>query len=251
MHKLSLGRHVLGVAAIFLGVITLVWHDFNGWQQIDALGQGPQRAILAEIVGAIEIVAGLAVQWPRTTRAGAIALAGVFSFFALLWIPRIMATPLVYDPWGNFFEESSQVAGALMVYATVGRARADWKPGLARFAYFLFAICVVSFMLEQLLSLSATASFVPKWIPPGQMFWAILTTIAFGLAALALFAGRQARLAASLTTAMIIGFGLLVWLPTLFANTHQLFNWAGNGVNLAIAGAAWVVADSLGPMDAG
>ena len=62
---------------------------------------------------------------------------------------------------------------------------------------------------------------------------------------------KTCQWAASLTTAMIIGFGLLVWLPTLFANTHQLFNWAGNGVNLAIAGAAWIVADSLGPMDAG
>ncbi len=247
MNKLRLGRHVLGLAAIFLGIITWVWHDFNGWQQIDALGKGPQREILAYIVGAMEILAGLAVQWPRTARAGALTLACVFSFFALLWIPRIAATPLVYDPWGNFFEQSSQVAGALIVYATVGRASADGKPRLARLAYFLFAICVISFMLEQLISLSATASFVPKWIPPGQMFWAILTTIAFALAAIALLVERQALLAARLTTAMIVGFGLLVWLPALIANSHQLFNWAGNGVNLAIAGAAWTVADYLDP----
>ena len=250
MNKLRLGRHVLGVAAIFLGVITLVWHDFNGWQRIDALGKGSQREILAYIVGAIEILAGLAVQWSRATRAGAITLTCVFSFFALLWIPRIIATPLVYDPWGNFFEQSSQVAGALIVYATVGRAKADRKPRLARLAYLLFAICVISFMLEQLISLSATASFVPKWIPPGQMFWAILTTIAFALAAIALLVERQSRLASRLTTAMIIGFGLLVWLPAPFANAHQLFNWAGNGVNLAIAGAAWIVADYLDPTDA-
>jgi uncharacterized membrane protein YphA (DoxX/SURF4 family) len=143
----------LGVAAILLGIITWVWHDFNGWQQIDALGKGPHREILAYIVGAVEILAGLAVQWPRTTRAGALTLACVFSFFAVLWIPRIVATPLVYDPWGNFFEQSSQVAGAVIVYAAVGRANADGKPRLARLAYFLFAICVISFMLEQLISI--------------------------------------------------------------------------------------------------
>jgi hypothetical protein len=147
VNKLRLGRHVLGVAAIFLGVITLVWHDFNGWQQIDALGKGLHREILAYIVGTIAILVGLAVQWSRTTRAGAITLVCVFSFFALLWIPRIIATPLVYDPWGNFFEQSSQLAGALIVYATVGRGKVDCKPRLAHFAYLLFAISVISFML--------------------------------------------------------------------------------------------------------
>jgi uncharacterized membrane protein YphA (DoxX/SURF4 family) len=105
---------------------------------------------------------------------------------------------------------------------------------------------VISFTFEQVFYLSGTASFVPKWIPPGQMFWAIVTTIAFGLAAIALLNGRSALLAARLLTAMLIGFGLLVWLPAPFADTHKLINWAGNAQNLAITGAAWIVADFLG-----
>jgi uncharacterized membrane protein YhaH (DUF805 family) len=106
------------------------------------------------------------------------------------------------------------------VYATVGRAKAGRKPRLARLAYLLFAICVISFMLEQLISLSATASFVPEWLPPGQMFWAILTTIAFALAAIALLVERQALLASRLTTAMIVAFGLLVWLAEKIARRN-------------------------------
>jgi len=100
-------------------------------------------------------------------------------------------------------------------------------------------------MLEQLFYLSATADFVPKWIPPGQMFWAITTTIAFALAAIALLSGRSALLASRLLTAMVIGFGLLVWLPAPFADPHKLINWAGNAENLSIAGAAWIVTDFL------
>jgi len=38
---------------------------------------------------------------------------------------------------------------------------------------------------------------------------------------------------------------LLVWLPAPFADPHALFNWAGNVQNLAITGAAWIVADFL------
>jgi hypothetical protein len=44
---------------------------------------------------------------------------------------------------------------------------------------------------------------------------------------------------------MLIGFALLVWLPTLFTDAHKIFNWAGNAQNLAITGAAWIVADFL------
>jgi hypothetical protein len=44
---------------------------------------------------------------------------------------------------------------------------------------------------------------------------------------------------------MLIGFGLLVWLPAPFADAHKMINWAGNAQNLAITGAAWVVADFL------
>jgi hypothetical protein len=44
---------------------------------------------------------------------------------------------------------------------------------------------------------------------------------------------------------MIVGFGLLVWLPKPFADPHQLINWAGNAQNDAIAGAAWIVAAYL------
>src|SRR5208283_1370614 len=88
----------------------------------------------------------------------------------------------------------------------------DWlEPGA-----FFSEICVVSFTLEQFFYLSGTAAFVPKWIPPGQMFWAITTTIALALAAIALLSGRSALLASRLLTVMLVGFGLLVWLPAPF-----------------------------------
>lgn len=244
MTRIYLGRHVFGLAAVAFGVITLVWHDFNGWQQIQALGNVPHREIFLYIAAAVELFGGIAIQWRRTAQAGAIALAAIYLIFALLWVPIIATKPLIYDSWGNFFEQFSLVSGALIVFASVG-PRTTERIKIARLGYISFAVCVVSFTLEQLFYLSGTAKFVPKWIPPGQMFWAITTTIAFALAAIALLSGRSALLAARLLTAMIIGFGLLVWLPTLFADPHKLFNWAGNAENLAIAGAAWIVADFL------
>jgi uncharacterized membrane protein YphA (DoxX/SURF4 family) len=247
MRRIYFGRHVFGLAAILFGIFTLAWHDFNDWQQVRPLGNIPHRDILAYVVGAMELAGGVAIQWRRTARVGAFAIGAINLFFALLWIPRIVTEPQVFDRWGNFFEQFSQVAGALIVYASFDRSDSRRATRITQFGYISFCICLVSFTLGQLFYLSATADFVPKWIPPGQMFWAITTTIAFALAAIALLTGHLALLASRLTTAMIIGFGLLIWLPAPFTKpfTDTHINWAGNAENLAIAGAAWIVADFL------
>jgi uncharacterized membrane protein YphA (DoxX/SURF4 family) len=244
--RIELGRHVYGLAAVGFGVIAVVWHDFNTWEQIRALGNFPHREILLYIVAGIQILGGLAIQSRRSARAGALALGSIYLLFALLWVPFIAAKPLVYDGWGNFFEQFSLVSGAVILYALSGCGNAKTMAGLARLGILLFGTCVISFTLEQLFYIRATAAFVPRWIPPGQMFWAITTTIAFMLAAIALLSGRAVLLASRLLTVMLVGFGLLVWLPTPFADPHKLFNWAGNVENLAIAGSAWIVADFLG-----
>jgi uncharacterized membrane protein YphA (DoxX/SURF4 family) len=247
-NKIYIGRHVFGAAAILFGMLTFTWHDFNTWQQIRALGNVPHREMLAYLAAAVEIFGGIAIQRTKTARIGALALGVITLIFALLWVPLIAAKPLVYDSWGNFFEQFSQFAGALIVYAGFDRGDRRRAARMTQFGYIAFCACVVSFTLEQLFYLSGTASFVPNWIPPGQMFWAITTTLAFGLAAIALLTGRSALLATRLLTAMIIAFGLLIWLPAPIAKTFPdpRINWAGNAENLAIAGAAWIVADFLG-----
>ena len=91
--------------------------------------------------------------------------------------------------------------------------------------------------------LGLTASLVPKWIPPNQMFWAILTTIAFALAAIAIHINRQARLAIRLMTLMLALFGVLVWIPRLSARPQAHLNWSEFALTILITGAAWMVAD--------
>jgi hypothetical protein len=243
--KIYLGRHVLGLATILFGVVTLSWHAFNVLQQTQALGSAPHRAMLMYIVAAVEILAGLAIQWQKTARAGALALGILFTLVALSWIPGIVANPKVYANWGAVFYVFSDAAGALIVYATFGRSISLQLSKLARFACISFALCLISFGLEQIEFFAHTAELVPKWIPFGQNFWAWATTIAFFLAAIALLAGRVALLASQLTTVMLIGFWVLIWLPVCFGNVHNLYNWSENLDTLAIAGAAWIVADHL------
>jgi uncharacterized membrane protein YphA (DoxX/SURF4 family) len=242
----SVGRYLYGLAAIGFGICALASNDANNWQQeVTALGVLSHHEILNYVVAAIEILGGAAVLLPRTARAGAAALAALWFIFALLGIPLIFRHPLVYNEYGNFFEQFSFVSGALILYAW-SDPNSPRSSKLAQFGYYSFGLCVLSFGLEQLFYLANTASLVPKWIPPGQMFWAIATTIAFGLAAIALLTGFMAQLASRLNAAMIVGFGLLVWLPLLVGDPHSFSNWSETADTFGIAGSAWIVAEYLG-----
>jgi uncharacterized membrane protein YphA (DoxX/SURF4 family) len=239
----NMGQYAYGVAAIALGVVGLVWGDFaTNWQRVQA--NVPHREALAYLTAGCELFSGLAILWRRTARIGAVALTLIYSVFALLWAVQIFASPRVYDVWGNFFEELSLVIGgavAVTVLAPPGSPGTSKSAPISR----LFGICAISFGLDHFFYLRGAASFVPKWIPPGQMFWAVATAVFFLLAAIALLSGILAGLASRLLTAMIVGFEVLVWAPRLFTFSHDHFSWAGNGICLAIAGAAWVVSDSI------
>lgn len=75
------------------------------------------------------------------------------------------------------------------------------------------------------------------------MFWAILTTIAFALAAIAILVNRQAQLATRLMALMLALFGVLVWVPFLIAHPKAHLNWSEFALTFLIAGAVLVVAD--------
>jgi uncharacterized membrane protein YphA (DoxX/SURF4 family) len=239
----NLGMYVYAAGAIALGVIGLVWSDFaTNWQRVQ--GNLPHRGALACIAAVYELFAGVAILWRRTAQAGAMMLAILYSIFVLLWVPQILGSPRVYDVWANFFEELSLVIAGVVVYGSLAPPDSPWAGRTAQISRF-YGICVISFALEHLFYISGTASFVPKWIPPGQRFWAIATAVFFLLAAMAILSGFLAALASRLLTAMIVGFEALVWAPQLFASPHVHFSWAGNAICLALAGAAWVVADSI------
>jgi hypothetical protein len=229
------GRHVFGVASLAAGIIVLAWHDYNGWHQ-------PRYFVYA--AAAALILGGAAVKFRRTARAGASVLGVIYLVFALQCAPGIVAAPRIYNSWGNFFEQFSLAVGAAIVYTRLSSA---WPPDTQnRIGRILLGICTTSFTLEQAFYLGATANFVPKWIPPSQMFWAVATTVLFALAAVALLTNRMALLAARLLTIMLVLFGLLVWVPLLISAPRSHTNWSETAETFAIAGATWILADLLG-----
>ncbi|HWE84514.1 MAG TPA: hypothetical protein VG267_06190 [Terracidiphilus sp.] len=242
----NLGIYVYGAAAIFLGLLGLVSGDFAvGWQHVGP--NVPLREPLAYLTAVIELAAGIVLLVPRTARIAAVTLTIVYSIFTLLWVPDAFVGIFSgkFDGMGNFFEEFATVAGGLVLCAILLPA-GSWFSGREKLFARIFGLCPVSFGVEHIFdTMPGIASWVPKWLPPGQLFWAYATTICFFLAAAAILSGIMVPLAARLLTAEVVGFQLLVWIPKTVTGPHEHLNWAGNGINLAIAGAAWVVADSM------
>jgi hypothetical protein len=139
------------------------------------------------------------------------------------------------------------LCGAIALYA-VSDANAAQSATLRLVARLGLGLCMISFTLAQIIYLGVTASLVPKWIPPNQTFWAILTTVAFALAAVAMLTNIRARLAMRLMAAMLTIFGVLVWIPLLVAHPEAHGNWSEFALNFLIAGATWMVADATTPL---
>jgi hypothetical protein len=230
----NIGQHLFGAATLVSGVVTLIWRSPSN-------GHPLHYTVLA--IAVVQVVGGGVIQLRQTAKLGALILGVAYLVSCLLCVPQIVSAPQVYNSWGNFFEQFSLFTGAVLVYASLASVCSPIT--LKRIGRILLGICTVSFALEQAFYIGPTASFVPRWIPPSQMFWAISTTILFALAALALLANQKALLAVRLLTAMVVGFGLLVWIPLLISHPHDHADWSETAETFAIAGSAWILADLL------
>lgn len=241
-----------GVSAILFGVIALLWHDAETWQTLHQLFKLPQGVVIALGLMTLQIAGGLGILIPRATRPSAVVLCFVYSCFLLACVPAIIKAPAAYGSYPNFFEQLAILCGALALYTATSTNAAPPRtlgqivsPKFARpkFVRLGFGLSTISFTLTQIFYFRFTVAAVPRWIPPNQKFWAVFTTVAFGLAALAILLNRHARLALRLMALMTALFGALVWVPLLVVHPKSHSDWSEFGLTLLITGAAWLVAD--------
>lgn len=225
---------------MLLGIASLVLHTqlISNWQL-------PGIAAFAVVTSVAQIVGGAAILFRKTIVPGAIILGVVYLIISLTFVPGVVAQPRVYASWGNVFYQLPLLVGAVVAYGLAAPSL-PYAATLWRGAVMLFGLCNISFAIEQVEFLARTVSLVPKWIPPNGMFWAIATTIAFGLAGIALIIGCKSLLAARLLALMLMLFGVTIWIPILIADPKTQGNWSEGLETFAIAGVAWMVADLLG-----
>jgi len=242
---MAFGWRVYGLGVVALGMLCLAWGDFDPGQPVPKAF--PDRTALAYVAAAFMLVAGAAVEWRRTAAWGAAALAAYYALIVVILMNGrlVLAHYAEFGTYSGVAEQLAIAAGGLIVYAASAEIDAALAARLTRLGQLVFGVCALLFGGAHFFYMNLTAPLVPKWLPPGQEFWAYATGIGHIAAGVAILTGVQARLAAILLTAMYASFTPLVHVPMLLAHPSSHWIWSENALNLALIGAAWVVADSL------
>ena len=241
----AFGWRVYGLGAIALGLVGLAFGDFHPGQPVPK--DFPARTALAYAAAVFMLSAGVSVEWRRTAALGAAALAAYFTLVVVVLMNGrvLIAHYAEFLPYESLAIQLAIAAGGLIAWATMAKIDANRAARFVRVAQLAFGTCALVFGTAHFVYMDLTAPIVPHWLPPNQEFWAYATGIAHIAAGVAIITGVQARLAAVLLTVMFASFTPLVHLPMLVATPSNHWIWNENAVNIALIGAAWVVADSL------
>jgi uncharacterized membrane protein YphA (DoxX/SURF4 family) len=240
-----IGRRVYGLGAVVHGIPGLVYGSFAA-MGLAVPAHVPGYQLLVYASAALLILAGLALNVERLAAIASLVLAAFFALCVLaLQAPNAVTAFTTWVTWEGIAEGIVMALGGVLAYAWTAQADKARAAAILRIARPLFGICLIVFGTSEFVYASFTAAMVPAWLPPSQLVWAYVTGAAQIAAGLAILTGVQARLAAILLTAMYLIFGLIVHLPRVIADPAGAMAWAENGTNLVLAGAAWVLVDSL------
>ena len=239
------GARVFGIGIVALGMVCLARGNFDSGQPVPK--DFPARVVLAYAAAVFMLAAGASIEWRRTMAWGAAALAAYYALVVVILMNgRVVIAHLAqFGSYSGAAEQLAIAAGALIVFAASAAIDAAPAARLRRLGQRTFGVCAVLFGGAHFVYMNLTAPLVPAWLPPSQEFWGYATGVAHIAAGIAILTGIHARLAAILLTAMYASFTPLVHVPMLLADPSNAFSWSENALNLALVGAAWVVAESF------
>jgi len=246
---------LFAVASASLAVWSLTYGDF-AWGGQSALAGIPWRETWVYGSALIVLAASAGLCFPSTALLSVLTLGAYQAVGAAVAVPRILSKPLSMEAWYPFCEALTPLVGAWILYAMLRRQSRGWRTpiagdGAVRAAQVLFALTCVFYGWSHFVYADYTAGMVPTWLP-GRLAFAYFTGLGHIAAGLAIIVGILARLAATLEAIMMSLFGLLVWVPSFFAQPRPKWamppehQWSELTVNLVLAASAWIVAISFG-----
>ena len=255
MRSIALARALIVISVASVALLSLCYGDFV------PLGQSfghwlPWRGAWVHGSALFLLAAGAGLCFSRTAVPSALALCSYQAAFAVICALPVLSQPLGVGAWYGFCEALAPLIGAWILYALLrgqaGRPQAPITGARAmRTAQVLFGLSCVFYGWSHFAYADYTATFVPAWLP-GRSGFAYLTGLGHVAAGIGLVVGVLPRLAATLEAAMMSLFGLLVWVPSFFAQptpawaTPAQTRWSELVVTFVLAAAAWVLAISLG-----
>jgi uncharacterized membrane protein YphA (DoxX/SURF4 family) len=229
---------LFATGTLLLGLVGFWFHDFAlQWQAVPA--GIPWRTPLVYASALLLAAGGAAILSGRYERAGTLLLALFYGLWVVAFhLPNALASWRHIGAWN---------APAEITYLTMGAAAllsvhaGQMRRTLALVARVLAGLSALVFGLAHFNYIDFTATFVPAWIPPSQVFWAWATGAGHFAAGVGLVSGIRARLAATLHALMMGSFVVFVHIPRVFASPEKHDEWVMLGISSALTGAALLI----------
>lgn len=243
---MRLSRIAFAITFIALGVLGLVHGDVAlVWQHLP-VEHLPGERVIAYGFALIELMGGVGLLVPALARPAAVLLAAfLLVWVVLLKLPGVLVMPGLEAAWLGLGEVAVIFAGTWVLMACLWStpSRGFTGPRGVRAARVVFALALPTIGLSHFVYSTQTVQLVPAWLP-WRLGWAYLTGACSIAACVAILLGVKPRLAALLETVMLGVITLLVWIPAVIAAPGDRTPWTALVISAAIAGGAWVVADS-------
>jgi uncharacterized membrane protein YphA (DoxX/SURF4 family) len=200
--------------------------------------------------GIIMVGTGAGLLFDRTSRVSIRILLPFLLLWTLSRVPVTVADPGREISWFAIGEVAVLAAAAGILFARLAGLRPESKlqpvvseNGL-RIARILFGLSLLTYGLSHFFEFAAhTVSLVPPWLPY-RTAWADLAGAGQFAAGLGVVLSIYPRLAAASEAAMMSIFTILVWVPAIVTKPTAS-NWVEFLFTFALAGACWVVAESI------
>jgi uncharacterized membrane protein len=260
--RIGLSRGFFAIAAASLAILSLSYGDFAPSGR-SLPGWIPGRETWVHVCAVLLLAASAGLCFSRSALPGALTISAYLAVWAVLGIPPILSKPLSIGAWYGFCEAMTSLVGAWILYAMLrpqSRGSVILIAGerAVRVAQVLFGLTCVFYGASHFVYADYTAVMVPTWLP-GRLGFAYFTGLGHVAGGIGIIVGILPRLAATLEAVMMSLFGLLVWVPSFFAQPRPQWatppqnQWSELVVNLLLAAAAFIVAASLrnGPWGVG
>ncbi len=245
---------MFAIAIASVAILTLAFVDFV------PMGQSfpdwfPWRLVWIYGSALLLLAASAGLCLSRTALPSALTICVYQAVWALICALPIFSKPLSVGAWYGFCEALAPLIGAWILYALLRWNSAGLRMPIAvrravRVAQIAFGLTCVFYGWSHFAYADYTAAMVPVWLP-ARLGLAYFTGLAHIAAGVGLIVWILPRLAANLEAVMMSLFGLLVWVPSFFAQPRPEWasppqnQWSELVVNLVLAAAAWLVASSL------
>jgi len=254
MRIVGLGQALFAIASASLAIWCLSYGDFE-WGRQAFPAWIPWRETWAYGSALLLLAASAGLCFSRTALPSVVTIGAYQAVWGTISVPQILSKPLSVDAWYPFCEALTSLLGAWILYAMLRwRSRGSQMPitgeGAVRAAQVLFGLTCVFYGWSHFVYADYTASMVPTWLP-SHLAFAYFTGLGHLAAGVAIIVGILPRLATTLEAIMMSLFGLLVWVPSFFAEPRPIWatpaqnQWGELVASLMLAASAWIVAMSL------